>query len=61
MFRRVIEAFKSEVRAEERGIAKGRAEAYQELAAWDNRRREAQARNEPFNEPPPVPPQEPPK
>ena len=38
-----------EARAE--GIAKGKAEAYREFAAWNARRLAAEARNEPFTEP----------
>ena len=42
------------------GEAKGKAEVYQELAEWNTRRLAAAARNEPFTEPFPAPP-EPPK
>ena len=38
------------------GITQGRAEVYQEIAEWNNRRLNAQARNEPFTEPLPEPP-----
>ena len=40
-----------EVRRE--GREKGREEEREKWMAWDLRRREAQARNEPFDEPPP--------
>ena len=39
----------------EEGIAKGRTEANQAWAAWNNRREETEARGEPFSEPPPTP------
>ena len=38
----------------------GKAEIYQEIVEWNNRRLDAEARNEPFTEPFPSPP-EPPK
>ena len=38
----------------EEGMAKGRTEANEAWAAWNNRREEAQARGEPFSEPPPT-------
>ena len=48
---------RAEGRAE--GIAEGRAEGVAERdrqwAAWNNRRTEAEAKGEPFNEPPPQP------
>ena len=37
----------------EQGIEKGRAEAYQAIAAWNTRRLAAEAKGIPFNEPPP--------
>ena len=40
------------------GIAKGKAEVYREIAEWDRRRKEAEARGEEFTEPPPTQPQE---
>ena len=46
-----IRAAKAEGKAE--GIAEGRAEVYREIADWDQRRREAAARDEEFSEPPP--------
>ena len=39
------------------GRAEGKAEAYQEVAAWDERRRQAESRGEPFTEPLPGPPE----
>ena len=35
--------------------AEGKAEAYREIAAWDERRRRAESRGEPFTEPLPGP------
>ncbi len=37
----------------EQGIAEGIAHAYQEIAAWNTRRLEAEAKGLPFDEPPP--------
>ncbi len=37
----------------EKGITEGKAAAYQEVAAWNARRLEAEAKGIPFNEPPP--------
>ena len=39
--------------------AEGKAEIYQEIAEWNNRRLAAEARNEPFTEPFPSPPEPP--
>lgn len=54
-----IEAAKSEGKAEGKaeGKVEGKAEVYQEIAAWDSRRKAAEARGEPFDEPPPGLPQ----
>ena len=51
----------AEARAEgiAEGIEQGRAELYQEIAEWNNRRLAAEARNEPFTEPFPSPPERP--
>jgi len=38
--------------------AEGKAEVYREIAAWEHRRKEAEARGEEFTEPPPTKPQE---
>ena len=48
---------KAEGRVE--GKAEGRVEAYQEIAEWNERRLAAEARNEPFTEPFPAPPEPP--
>jgi len=45
--------------AEAKGKAKGKAEVYGEIAAWNSRRLAAEARNEPFTETFPAPPQPP--
>ena len=45
--------------AEAKGKAEGRTEVYQEIAAWNSRRLAAEARNEPFTEPFPGPPEPP--
>ena len=44
-------AAKAEGKAE--GIAEGQAKVYREIADWDRRRKEADARGEEFSEPPP--------
>ena len=48
---------KAEGRAEGKaeGKAEGVAERDRQWAAWNNRRTEAEAKGEPFNEPPPQP------
>ena len=43
--------------AEAKAEAKAKAEVYREIAAWDARRKAAEARGEPFTEPPPGVPQ----
>ena len=47
---------KAEGKAE--GEAEGEARVYHEIAAWEQRRKEAEARGEKFTEPPPSPSQE---
>ncbi len=58
MFRRVREAIRNDARAEERarleGEAIGAARIAQAVAAWNQRRLDAESRNEPFNEQPPI-------
>ena len=64
MFQRIRDTLKKEreikaqARAEGRAEAKaeGRAEVYREVAEWNRRRMEAEARGEKFTEPPPAPP-----
>ena len=63
MFQRIRDTLKRErelkaqVSAEARaeGKAEGRAEVYREIAEWNRRRMEAEARGEKFTEPPPAP------
>lgn len=43
--------------AKAEGITEGKAEVYQEIAAWHARRTAAEARGETFTEPPPGVPQ----
>ena len=43
--------------AKDEGIAEGQAKVYREIAEWDRRRKEAEARGETFTEPPPAPPE----
>jgi hypothetical protein len=50
-----IQTAKDEGKAE--GIAEGKAEVYQQIAAWHARRTAAEARGETFTEPPPGVPQ----
>ena len=40
----------------EQGLEQGIATAYRQWQAWNTRRMEAEAKGEPFNEPPPTPP-----
>ncbi len=61
MFQRIRDTLKRErelkaqVSAEAK--AEGKAEVYREVAEWNRRRMEAEARGEKFTEPPPAPPQ----
>ena len=41
--------------AKAEGIAQGEAKVYREIAEWDRRRKEAEARGEQFTEPLPAP------
>ena len=41
----------------EQGIEQGIATAYHQWQSWNTRRLEAEAKGEPFNEPPPTPPE----
>ena len=52
MFQRIRDTLKKE----EQLIAKAQDEVYQKVAEWDQRRKRAEARGEPFTEPPPAPP-----
>lgn len=51
MFQRIRDTLKRE----ERLIAKAKDEVYKEIEDWDQRRKQAEARGEPFMEPPPAP------
>ena len=51
--RRRQEAEQRQREALERGLAEGRAETHAVWEAWNERRMEAKANGEPFNEPPP--------
>ncbi|RKU18268.1 hypothetical protein C6500_13450 [Candidatus Poribacteria bacterium] len=61
MFQRLRDTLKREQKikaeSEARGEARGAEKVYQEVAAWNVRRMEAEARGEKFTEPPPAPPQ----
>ena len=50
MFQRIRDTLKKE----ERLIAKAQDEVYQKVAEWDQRRKQAEVRGEPFTEPPPA-------
>ena len=50
MFQRIRDTLKRE----ERLIAKAKNEVYKEIEDWDQRRQQAEARGEPFTEPPPA-------
>lgn len=54
MFQRIRDTLKKE----EQLIAKAQDEVYQKVAEWDQRRKQAEARGEPFTEPPPAPPKQ---
>ena len=49
----------AEAKGRAEGKAEGKAEAYREIAEWNERRLAAEARNEPFTEPFPAPPEPP--
>lgn len=46
---------KNREKSRREGLLEGRAEAYAEWTAWNRRRMEAEAKGEPFTEPPPSP------
>ena len=52
-----VQAAEAEAKAKAKaeGIAEGEAKVYREIAEWDRRRKEAEARGEKFTEPPPAP------
>ena len=57
MFERIRDTLKKEKQLIAEAKAEGKAEAYREMAAWDERRRHAESRGEPFTEPLPTPPE----
>ena len=50
----MLRRFREHIRREKEMIAEAKAEVYREVAAWDRRRRESEARGVEFNEPPPT-------
>ena len=50
MFQRIRDTLKRE----EQLVAKAKDEVYKEIEDWDQRRKQAEARGEPFTEPPPA-------
>ncbi|MDE0085211.1 MAG: hypothetical protein OXU23_05830 [Candidatus Poribacteria bacterium] len=50
----MLRRFREHIKKEKEMIAEAKAEVYREVAAWDRRRREAEARGVEFNEPPPT-------
>lgn len=61
MFQRLRDSLAREKKLKEESEARGAAKVYKEIADWNARRMEAEARNQPFTEPFPAPPQEPSK
>ena len=58
MFTRLRESLKRDQRLISKGKAEGKAEAYLEMhTAWEQRRRDAEAKGLEFNEPRPEPPE----
>ena len=55
LMKRQIEKYDAVIAAEAKaeGLAEGKAEVYQEVAAWNTRRLEAEAKGVPFDEAPP--------
>jgi len=53
--KRQIEKYDAKITADVKaeGLEQGHTEAYQEIATWNNRRLDAEAKGIPFNEPPP--------
>ena len=61
MFQRIRDTLRKEKQLIAEVTAKAKAEVYQEVAEWDQRRRQAEMLGEPFTEPPPAPPEKRPK
>ena len=55
LMKRQIEKYDAAIAAEAKaeGLAEGKAAVYQEIAAWNTRRLEAEAKGIPFDEAPP--------
>ncbi len=55
LMRHQIEKYDAKITADAKaeGLERGRTEVYQEIAAWNNRRLDAEAKGIPFNEPRP--------
>ena len=53
MFQRLRDSLTREKKLKEESEARGAAKVYKEIADWNTRRMKAEARNEPFTEPPP--------
>ena len=58
MLRRLRDSLRREKEMKAQVRAQAKAEVYEEVAAWDRRRKEAENRGEEFTEPPPTQPQE---
>ena len=58
MLRRLRDSLRKEKEMKAQVRAQAKAEVYEEVAAWDRRRKEAENRGEEFTEPPPTQPQE---
>ena len=61
MFQRLRDSLAKEKKLKEESETRGAVKVYKEIADWNTRRMEAEARNEPFTEPPPALPKEPSK
>ena len=54
----MLRRFREYIRREEEIKTMAKDEVYKEVAEWDRRRKEAEARGVEFKEPPPTPPKE---
>ena len=55
MFQRIRDSLKREERLIDKAKKEAKNEVYKEVADWDQRRKQAEARGVPFTEPPPAP------
>ena len=55
MFQRIRDSLKREERLIAKAKTEAKNEVYKAVADWDERRKQAEARGEPFTEPPPAP------